>query len=311
MSTSVSSVTNHFPSAENGFGTTTTSSITSGDTTVYLASLDGYDNGEVVVFIVDPADSAKKQTFTGVVNTAGLSITSVVWTAGTNQNHALGATVVDYATATHISMISKGLAVAHNQNGTHKTSMVLVTPKVDTIGENTPANGVTIDGLNIKDGKLNTNDSVVTANITAAAVTPPKWTNPYKFRAYDTAGGTSGTAGFTKKTFNTESFDTNSNFASSTYTVPVSGFYMFGGAVLYLSSAVSNIRIASIYKNGAEAIRGTEMSSPSTMNFTVTVSGLLQLTAGDTIELWQYSLVSVTFGNGGQCNFWGYLVSET
>jgi hypothetical protein len=54
------------------------------------------------------------------------------------------------------------------------TTPTLVTPKVDTINENTPANGVTIDGLNIKDNKLNTNNSVVTANITDSAVTSAK-----------------------------------------------------------------------------------------------------------------------------------------
>lgn len=54
------------------------------------------------------------------------------------------------------------------------TTPTLVTPKMDTIQESTPANGVTIDGLNIKDNKLNTNDSVITANITNAAVTASK-----------------------------------------------------------------------------------------------------------------------------------------
>lgn len=54
------------------------------------------------------------------------------------------------------------------------TTPTLVTPKVDTINENTPGNGVTLDGLNVKDSKLNTNDSVVTANITADAVTDAK-----------------------------------------------------------------------------------------------------------------------------------------
>ena len=35
--------------------------------------------------------------------------------------------------------------------------------KVDTIQENTSANGITVDGLNIKDSKLVTANSVVTA----------------------------------------------------------------------------------------------------------------------------------------------------
>lgn len=48
------------------------------------------------------------------------------------------------------------------------------TLNTNTINEFTSTNGVTVDGLNIKDGKLNTNNSVVTANITAGAVTAPK-----------------------------------------------------------------------------------------------------------------------------------------
>ena len=124
MSTSVSSVTNHFPSAENGFTTTTAGSVSSGAATVTLNSVAGYSNGEVVALVIDPTDASKKQTFTGIVDTAGVQITSVVWTAGTNQTHALGATVVDYATATHISMMTKGIVVEHNQDGTHDEAII-------------------------------------------------------------------------------------------------------------------------------------------------------------------------------------------
>lgn len=66
-------------------------------------------------------------------------------------------------------------------NGGTITSVTLTTPTisnptltVDTISEFTSANGVTIDGLSIKDSKLNTNDSVVTSNITDSAVTTVK-----------------------------------------------------------------------------------------------------------------------------------------
>lgn len=44
----------------------------------------------------------------------------------------------------------------------------------DSVAEYTVGNGVAVDGLNIKDGALNTNNSVVTANITDGAVTPAK-----------------------------------------------------------------------------------------------------------------------------------------
>ena len=121
----VSSVIKHFPSAEEGFTTQLASSISSGATTVPLNSVSGYANGEVVAFVVDPTDASKKQAFTGTVDTAGVQITNVVWTEGSNQTHTAGvqitnvvwtegsnqthtagATVVDYATATHISILS-------------------------------------------------------------------------------------------------------------------------------------------------------------------------------------------------------------
>lgn len=124
MATNVSGVTSHFPDAENGFTTTTAGSIASAAVTVPLNSVSGYTNGQPVVLVIDPTDPAKKQTFTGIVDTSGVQITSVVWTAGTNQIHALGATVVDYATATHIAMISKGIQVEHEQDGTHGVEVI-------------------------------------------------------------------------------------------------------------------------------------------------------------------------------------------
>lgn len=70
------------------------------------------------------------------------------------------------------------LAILSDETGTGSavfaTTPTLVTPKVDTINESTPTNGVTIDGLNIKDSALNTNNSVVTSNITALNVTTAK-----------------------------------------------------------------------------------------------------------------------------------------
>ena len=46
--------------------------------------------------------------------------------------------------------------------------------KVDTVAEKTSANGVTVDGLNIKDSKLVTANSVITSNITDANITTAK-----------------------------------------------------------------------------------------------------------------------------------------
>ena len=49
--------------------------------------------------------------------------------------------------------------------------------KVDTVAEKTSANGVTIDGLSIKDSKLVTANSVITSNVTDANITYGKIQN--------------------------------------------------------------------------------------------------------------------------------------
>lgn len=147
----VSAVTNHFSTAHEGFLTTLGSSILSGAATVPLTSTSGLTNGNIFVGIIEPG-LTREQTFTGVIDTGGSQITGVKWTRGTNADHSAGVTIVDYVTGTGHNMLTKGMLVAHNQDGTHKTSLVLVTPKVDSIGENTAAAGVTVDSLLIKDG---------------------------------------------------------------------------------------------------------------------------------------------------------------
>ena len=84
------------------------------------------------------------------------------------------------------------------------TSPTLVTPSVDTINESTPTNGVTIDGLNLKDSKLNTNNSVVTANITNASVTPDKLSTGAQ-TAYVATSETTTSTSFTDLTTITDS----------------------------------------------------------------------------------------------------------
>ena len=54
------------------------------------------------------------------------------------------------------------------------TTPTLVTPKVDTINESTPSNGVTVGGVNLKSGVINTAGAVNTTSIAAAAVTANK-----------------------------------------------------------------------------------------------------------------------------------------
>lgn len=112
----ITSVTKYFPTAKEGFTTTLASTVSSGAATVPLNSVTGYTNGDVVCMTVDPGN-ASKQVFTGTVDTAGVQITGVVWTEGTNVQHTAGATVVDYVSATHMSIVSKGILQFATQAG--------------------------------------------------------------------------------------------------------------------------------------------------------------------------------------------------
>lgn len=114
---------NFFPTAQPGFTTTADGEVASGAASVVLAGTGDYEDGDIVTLTIDPADANKKQVFTGVMDLGGSQVTEVEWTEGTNQIHAAGATIADYTSATHISQVSKGIKVAHNDDGTLKDSV--------------------------------------------------------------------------------------------------------------------------------------------------------------------------------------------
>lgn len=156
--------TGFFPTAKEGFTTTLASTISSGAATVPLNSVAGFSNGQYVVLVVEPTSDTAKQAFTGQVDTAGVQITGVKWTEGTNQSHAAGATVVDYETATHWALYSKGLLVEHNQDGTH----------ADVTAETLAVSGATTltGALTVKsyDGWINTADTWTYASATTFTI---------------------------------------------------------------------------------------------------------------------------------------------
>lgn len=118
-SSDVSTVTNHFSTANEGFITTLSSTILSGAATVPLTTTSGLTNGKIFVGIIEPGTVGKEQTFTGTVDTSGNQITGVKWTRGTNTGHNAGVTVVDYVSGTGHNMTTKGILVEHKQTGLH------------------------------------------------------------------------------------------------------------------------------------------------------------------------------------------------
>lgn len=169
-------------------------------------------------------------------------------------------------------------------------------------------------------------DVVTTAKILDDAVTAPKIvgvdksnlttdSNPYKFRAYRTAPHNF-TTSFTKVPFETESYDTNSNFDVTTnvgrYTAPVAGFYQFNARCSTSQSSGTHRLVIALYKNGSELSRGSDVFA-GYFNGSV-VSDTIQLAANDYIEV--YALGDTTLAADvtapSTTNYFsGFLISRT
>lgn len=76
------------------------------------------------------------------------------------------------------------------------------------------------------------------------------------FRAYIAVGQTITSGSQQKVTFGTETFDTNNNFASSTFTPTVEGYYQLNATVRIAGTASTGEYMLVLWKNGAEYARG-------------------------------------------------------
>lgn len=138
--------------------------------------------------------------------------------------------------------------------------------------------------------------------------------NPYKFSVARNSAANTGNGAFAKISFDTELYDTNNNFSSGTYTVPVAGYYMMSAGFAAASSATGQCIIVSIYKNGSEDKRlATSWSSDASQAHFVSGSLMMELAANDTIEIYAYGTVTFALdvSTAARPYFSGYLVSQT
>jgi hypothetical protein len=158
-------------------------------------------------------------------------------------------------------------------------------------------------------------NSVTTAKIAPGAViqadlaTGVAGTGP-AFSAYQSSAQTFTNATFTKINFQTEEFDTNNNFASSTFTPTVAGYYQVSGGI-YMGTTLGFILVVA-YKNGSAYKRLTGSSTPA--NGTNTYGSCLVYCNGSTdyIELYAYqnsgSSATVPFAIADLIYFQGAMV---
>ena len=149
--------------------------------------------------------------------------------------------------------------------------------------------------------------------------------NTPAFSAKLSANQTSVSAGtFTKVQINSEDFDTDSAFDSSTnyrFTVPSgkAGKYLFTAAVACIdfsgSNSVKDIYVGAFYKNGS-AVKAEESHNDAAVNGNgVSLSAIIDLSASDYVELYVKADVGSGTGKirGGSDNttwFQGYRIIE-
>jgi len=86
------------------------------------------------------------------------------------------------------------------------------------------------------------------------------------FSAYKTSHQSYSNNTWTKITYDTEEYDTNSNFASSTFTPTVAGYYLFTARNQFIADGVAMAEINSaFFKNGTIAKTGTYKYQPAAL----------------------------------------------
>jgi len=133
------------------------------------------------------------------------------------------------------------------------------------------------------------------------------------FSAYQSSAQTLTSNVTTKILFQTEEFDTNSNFASSTFTPTVAGYYQVSCSIDAGASTAATRVLPSIYKNGSGY---TEYTRINATNGVINGSGIVYLNGTtDYIGAYWYSAngTCTLVGNNGSffSNFSAVLVSGT
>jgi hypothetical protein len=188
---------------------------------------------------------------------------------------------------------------------------------------NTIANEINgnLDNANIKTAaaiatsKLATDAGISTGMVADAAITPAKFTNPYKFAVHRGSAQNVGSAA-TKVQFETEEFDSNSNYDNATnyrYVAPVDGFYQINFSITTTSAGSGTNITVYLYKNGSsiwlQNVDANAGNSPG-----VTHSKVYQLTAADYLEVFVATSVAakaLDVSLISNNSFSGFLVSKT
>jgi len=184
------------------------------------------------------------------------------------------------------SSTSAGVSVANNSSLTNASKIVIAT--------NGSTDTQIISGVNGSGTYLPmsfyTNNTLAMQITTAGNILVASTAAP-AFSAYSNSAQTISAATLTKIQFNTEVFDTNSNYDTSTYrfTPTVAGYYQVNTSVNF--GTARTLYIVSIYKNGGRGLGGENIFTGSlSANSSLNCQNVVQMNGTtDYLEVFAYS----------------------
>jgi len=162
---------------------------------------------------------------------------------------------------------------------------------MSTIINATTTNGVVIQPDNSGSLVLQSNGTTI---MTVGSTGVSTQVGAPAFSAYSSSNQTSiSSTTFTKVTFGTELFDTNNNFASSTFTPTVAGYYQVNAAAQINSLSTAVYGKLYIYKNGSAYKEGALVQGQAQLFGAPTVSGLVYCNGStDYVEIYFIGYIS-------------------
>jgi hypothetical protein len=142
--------------------------------------------------------------------------------------------------------------------------------------------------------------------LTLPAATGTVMVNGPAFSAYASATQSVASTTTTKIVYDTEVFDTNSNFASNRFTPTVAGYYQVSSG-LFLPGSASGGAILYLYKNGGEYAQFSRLNMSPSLNIMGSGSILVYLNGStDYVEMYvnQNSGSTLNIGAGNQAGCW-------
>ena len=141
--------------------------------------------------------------------------------------------------------------VLDGTSGLTSPAAVLTTTPLAVTSGGTGVTTSTGSGANV----LGTSPTITGATITVASTAAPA------FSAYRNASQTITTATATKISFDTEEFDTNSNFSLGRFTPTVAGYYQINVQLAVGSTSTLTREIVYLFKDGLTFKYGTDISA--------------------------------------------------